>query len=208
MIRDATTNDLPGIIGIHKEAFRHFFLTQLGSTFLREYYNLVLEYPSKILLISEGQDELQGFVCGFVDPTEFYRLMWRRKSTFALPVLSALLRHPSLLDRVLYGVQRIQKTALDWPARSCELSSIAVAPEKAGSGFGRALIQAFIAEAEAMGACCVYLTTDARDNDANNAFYRNVGFQHTRQFRQAEGRWMNEYVIKGFESSNDCEEQS
>jgi ribosomal protein S18 acetylase RimI-like enzyme len=208
IIREARTNDLAGIIDIHQKAFGNFFLTRLGSKFLRQYYNLVLEYDLRIMLVSEGQNELQGFVCGFLEPLDFYRLMWRRRSTFALPVASALLQHPSLLNKVLYSVRRIQKTASDWPPRSCELSSIAVAPETAGNGFGNALIRAFIAEAQSMGACCVYLTTDAHDNDASNAFYRNVGFQHRRRFRQAEGRWMNEYVIDGWESSSDREVRS
>jgi ribosomal protein S18 acetylase RimI-like enzyme len=205
MIREATTNDLSGIIGIHQKAFRDFFLTRLGSTFLRKYYGLVLKYDSKIMLISEGRAELEGFVCGFLDPAEFYRLMWRERSSFAFPILFSLLRHPSLINRVLYGVQRIHKTASEWPPRACELSAIAVAPETAGSGFGKALIQAFLAEAQSMGARCVYLTTDACDNDAANMFYRHIGFQHTRQFRQAEGRWMNEYVISGWESGGGLE---
>jgi ribosomal protein S18 acetylase RimI-like enzyme len=208
IIREATRNDLPGIIGVHKQAFSKFFLTQLGTRFLQLYYSLVLEYDLRIMLISEVQNELQGFVCGFVDPAEFYRLIWRRRSSFALPVFFALLRHPSLLNKVLHGIQRIQRTASGWPPRSCELSSIAVAPETTGNGLGKALIRAFITEAQSMGACCVYLTTDARDNDAINAFYRSNGFQHRRRFRQAEGRWMNEYVIDGWESSSDCEVQS
>jgi colanic acid biosynthesis glycosyl transferase WcaI len=208
IIRKATTNDLAGIVEIHQQAFGNFFLTRLGSNFLRQYYSLVLEYDLRIILVSAGLNELNGFVCGFLEPVEFYRLMWRRRLTFALPVFSALLHHPSLLNKVMYSVRRIQRTASDRPPGSCELSSIAVAAETTGNGFGKALIRAFIAEAQSMGARCVYLTTDARDNDASNAFYRHVGFQHSRRFRQPEGRWMNEYVISGWESSRDREVRS
>ena len=74
----------------------------------------------------------------------FYRLMWRAKLAFALPVASALARHPALITKVLYGVQRIHMPASEWPPRSCELSSIAVAPEAAGTGSGKALIRAFL----------------------------------------------------------------
>ena len=76
---------------------------------------------------------LQGFACGFVDPAEFYRLMWRSRGTFVMPVISALVRHPLLAARVLDGVHRIQTRESEWPARSCELSSIAVAPEAAAT---------------------------------------------------------------------------
>ena len=204
-VRQATPNDLPGIVNIHQKAFAHFFLTRLGGEFLRKYYSLVLNYHSGVMLVGEEQSTLQGFACGFVNPGEFYQLMWHNRRTFALPVLSALVHQPSLIKKVLNGVQRIHTAALEWPPRSCELSSIAVAPETAGNGFGKTLIRAFLAEARSMDARCVYLTTDADGNDAVNAFYRDAGFQHTRRFLQHEGRWMNEYVVNGLEAGNGCE---
>jgi ribosomal protein S18 acetylase RimI-like enzyme len=207
-VRSATGDDLPGIVTIHQKAFSNYFLTQLGSNFLRKYYSLVLTYHAGITLVSEQQNVLKGFACGFVDPVHFYRLMWRTKLAFALPVVSALARHPALLTKVLYGVQRIHAPASEWPPRSCELSSIAVSPEAAGNGAGRGLIRAFVARARSMDAHCVYLTTDADGNDAVNAFYRNAGFKCTRRFMQHGGRWMNEYVIDGRESSDGCEVHS
>ena len=207
VVRQATASDVPGIVTLHQKAFSHSFLTRLGGEFLGNYYSLVLNYSAGIILVAEGPNVLEGFVCGFVDPAEFYQLMWRSRRTFARPVLSKLVRHPSLATKVLYGVQRIQTPATEWPARSCELSSIAVAPEKSGNGLGKALMRAFLAQARSMEAQCVYLTTDAEGNDAANAFYRDVGFQHTRRFLQRKGRWMNEYVI-GMEAGNNCETQS
>ena len=147
----------------------------------------------------------RGFACGFVDPAEFYRLMWRSRATFIMPVISALVRQPMLAARVLDGVHRIQTRESEWPAGSCELSSIAVAPEAGGNGLGKALMRAFLAEARSMDANCVYLTTDADGNDAANAFYRDSGFQHTRRFLQRKGRWMNEYVINGTQCEPMCD---
>lgn len=205
VVRQATAQDLSGIVKIHQKAFRHFFLTQLGGDFLRDYYGLVLQYHAGIMLVGESPGALDGFACGFVEPAEFYQLMWRFKRTFALPVLSALVRHPSLVTKVLYGVQRIQTPASQWPSRACELSSIAVAPEASGNGLGKALMRAFLAQARSMEAQCVYLTTDAEGNDSANAFYQDVGFQHARRFLQRKGRWMNEYVINSTEAGNSCE---
>jgi len=197
LVRKANPEDLPGIVVIHQKAFSEFFLTLLGGEFLRRYYALVLNYPSGIVLVSERGGVLDGFVCGFVEPPEFYRLMWRSKRTFVLPALSALIRHPSLASGVLYGIQRIHTSASKGPARSCELSSIAVAPEASGNGLGKTLVQAFVAQARAMDAQCVYLTTDADGNESANALYRQVGFQHSQRFLQRRGRWMNRYVITG-----------
>ena len=194
-VRLATTEDLPSIVTIHKKAFSNFFLTRLGGEFLRRYYTLVLNYRAGIVLVSERCGVLEGFACGFVEPPAFYRLMWRNKRMFALPALSALIRHPSLFAGMLYGVQRIQMSASKEPARSCELSSIAVAPEASGNGLGKALVRAFVEQSRSMDAQYVYLTTDAEGNESANALYRQVGFQQTQRFLQRQGRWMNEYVI-------------
>jgi glycosyltransferase involved in cell wall biosynthesis/ribosomal protein S18 acetylase RimI-like enzyme len=200
IVRTATEDDLTSIITIHQEAFTNFFLTRLGEDFLRKYYGLVLSYDLGIMLVSEGHESaVEGFACGFLDPPAFYHLMWCAWPTFAPPVLYALVRRPTLITKVLHGIQRIHSPAVQWPDRSCELSSIAVTPQTLGNGFGKELIRAFLAQAHSMDARCVYLTTDAEGNDAVNAFYRNVGFQHTRRFLQHEGRWMNEYVINGLE---------
>ena len=203
-IRKAMVADLPGIVSIHQKAFSHFFLTRLGSEFLRRYYELVLHYRAGILLVSEGGGVLEGFACGFLDPAEFYGEMWRNRRKFVLPALSALVRHPYLAAGVARGVQKIQTSASWAPARSCELSSIAVAPEAGGSKLGRTLVRAFLAEAWSMDAQCVYLTTDADGNEMANALYRKSGFQHTRRFLQRKGRWMNEYVIDRGGPSESC----
>ena len=205
VVRQATANDLPAIVTIHQKAFSQFFLTRLGGEFLLKYYALVLNYRAGILLVTERNGALEGFACGFVDPAAFYRSMWDAKRIFTLPVLCALVRDPSLATKVLSGVQRIQTPASEWPERSCELSSIAVAPETSGAGLGKALMRAFLERARSMDAQCVYLTTDADGNDAVNAFYRDVGFQHTRRFLRRKGRWMNEYVIDGREVGARCE---
>jgi ribosomal protein S18 acetylase RimI-like enzyme len=205
VVRTATADDLQGIVDIHQKAFSHFFLTQMGGEFLRKYYGLVLDYHAGIVLVSEGQDVLDGFACGFVNPAEFYRSMWRSRRSFTLPVLGALVRRPSLAAKVLSGVHRIQTPESEWPAGSCELSSIAVAPETSGTGLGKVLMRAFLEQARSMDAQCVYLTTDADGNDAVNAFYRDVGFRPTRRFLQRKGRWMNEYVISGAEAGNNCD---
>ena len=203
-VRRATASDLNHIVAIHQKAFGKFFLTQLGSDFLQKYYSLVLNYHSGIMLVGEGrQSAVDGFACGFVDPPGFYQMMWSTSLKFMLPVLAGVVRQPSLITKVIYGARRIHSLATEWPERSCELSSIAVAPETSGNGLGKTLIMAFLKRAHLMDAHCVYLTTDADGNDAVNAFYRNAGFQHTRRFLQHEGRWMNEYVINGLEATKD-----
>ncbi len=195
IVRTAAIEDIPVIVSIHQKAFRHFFLNRLGGEFLRRYYGLVLTYSAGIALVGEVSGVVEGFACGFVDPSEFYRLMKKKGRIFVAPSLSALLRDPSLATKVLNGVRRIEAMASQGHARSCELSSIAVAPEAGSNGLGHALVNGFLEQAWSMDAESVFLTTDADGNDVANAFYRKAGFKHTRRFLQRKGRWMNEYVI-------------
>jgi ribosomal protein S18 acetylase RimI-like enzyme len=200
VIRRAAVEDLPGIVSVHKRAFSQFFLTRLGAEFLRRYYALVLEYHAGIVFVCEGQGAIQGFVCGFMDPPAFYRFMWNNKRAFVVPLLSALIRRPSLAAGVFHGVQRIQTSASGSsflsPEGSCELSSIAVAPEAESGGLGSALIKAFLEQAWRLDAQCIYLSTDADGNIAANALYRKAGFRHDKRFLQRRGRWMNSYLIR------------
>jgi ribosomal protein S18 acetylase RimI-like enzyme len=196
IVRRAVTEDLPRIAAIHRSAFSQFFLTGLGGEFLRRYYGLLLRHPKAIVLISESSGAVEGFVGGFVDPAEFYALMRRNRRMFVLPILAALIRRPSLVMGVFDAVQRIQTQAAEEPPRSCELCSVAVAPEAGGMGLGKALVQAFLEWAWSMDARRVYLTTDADANEHANALYRTTGFQLNRRFRQGKGRWMNEYILR------------
>ena len=194
-VRRAERADLPGIVAIHQKAFSHFFLTQLGGAFLYRYYELVLRYRAGILLVSEGSDGLEGFACGFADPEEFYALMRRRRRSFALPVLAALVRRPSLVAQIIRGMRRVERQASQRTARSCELSSIAVSPDAAGRGVGKALVKAFLDAAWSWGAHHVTLDTDADNNEPANALYQSSGFQFCRRYEKCKGRWMNEYMI-------------
>jgi glycosyltransferase involved in cell wall biosynthesis/ribosomal protein S18 acetylase RimI-like enzyme len=195
IVRNATTGDLPGIVTIHQKAFQHFFLTQLGGAFLRRYYEHVLRYASGIVLVTESNGVLNGFACGFGNPAEFYRSMWRERFSFAFPALRALFRNPALGGHMINAVRRLQTSATQGPPSSCELSSIAVAPEASGRGLGKVLLRAFLERSWAKQALSVYLTTDAAGNDGANALYREIGFRRARCFQQQKGRWMNEYVF-------------
>ena len=195
MVRKATKVDLPGIVSVHEKAFNNFFLTRLGRGFLRRYYEMVLSYREGILLVSGGPGGLDGFACGFVDSDKFYALMRKNKWNFVLPILSALVRHPSLVVQIVCRMQHVENQAAHGVARACELSSIAVTPEVSGRGVGMALVNAFLKQAWSLSAQHIYLDTDADDNEPVNVFYQKAGFQFCCRFQKFKGRWMNEYVI-------------
>ena len=192
-IRVARAEDLDCIVAVHKEAFVHSFLTQLGPEFLKRYYALVFGYPRGILLVQQSGARVVGFACGFVDPDGFYGLMRKSKITFIWPVLVAVVRCPALAGKVARGFQRVEKPV--GGAASCELSSLAVRPDASRKGTGAALARAFVERARSLAAHHVYLHTDADENSGVNAFYCRAGFALKRRFARDGGRWMNEYVI-------------
>jgi ribosomal protein S18 acetylase RimI-like enzyme len=202
-LRRAVREDIAEIVEIHQLAFADHFLTQLGPGFLRVYYDVVHTFRDGILLVSVGPRGADGFVAGFMRPGEFYeRMMWNWWR-FGVPVMSALVRRPSLAGRVLYHLWKLHKPVPKTPSCACELSSIAVHPANFGKGVGTRLINAFLERAWTMGADHVYLTTDADDNDGTNLFYSRSGFHLRRTFRQLGGRFMNEYIIRPWPSEDE-----
>lgn len=199
-VRSATMDDIPAIATVHREAFPGFFLTRLGSGFLRAYYRAVLRFDGGRLYVAADGGWIVGFVAGFVDPPRFYGAIKRRPWKFAAPLAAALLRRPWLVGSILARIGAVavrgrpdgEQVTADGRV---ELSSLAVRPSMRGRGVGRRLVQTFIDSARGTPATVVSLTTDARENDEVNAFYERFGFGLARR-RSSAGRLMNEYEIR------------
>ena len=195
--RKARPDDLRAVVRIHQQAFAGFFLTRLGPGFLTKYYRLVLERPDGILIVAVNDRDVAGFVAGFASPVGFYGEMKKKKLSFTLAVIPALLRAPGICKRLLLDFREVRKSAAPGPAREPgrgELSSIGVAPAWSGQGVGHGLLTAFIARAKELGLNAITLTSDADNNDTVNEFYCKAGFRLERTFTQKDGRRMNEYL--------------
>lgn len=197
MLRTAGRDDLDGIARVHDAAFAGFFLSGMGTAFVRAYYELILAYEAGLLLVADVDGATHGFVAGFGDPAAFYAYMAKRKSRLVLPALMGVLRRPRLLPRVLFNRRRVSEEAAG-PQRQDHfvLSSIGVDPADAGRGLGRELVAAFLSAARGRGGRTVGLSTDADDNKAVNAFYVKCGFELHRTFASGPKRRMNEYRLE------------
>lgn len=196
--RNAQSSDLRSVVGIHQQAFAGFFLTRLGPNFLMKYYRLVLERPDGMLIVAASDKNVAGFVAGFASPAGFYNEMKKRKISFALAAIPALLRSPGIARKLLLDFHEVKNNAdpgLDPEPGRGELSSIGVAPAWSGKGVGRELLAAFIARAGELGLKAITLTTDADGNDAVNQFYLKAGFRLSRVFTRGRQRRMNEYLL-------------
>jgi ribosomal protein S18 acetylase RimI-like enzyme len=185
---------LDKVVGIHLKAFPRFFLSLLGSEFLRVLYEETLRDPSGIGFVAVGATGLCGFVVGTDSPAGYYRrLLYRRWWRFGAAALWPILRCPSLVPRLLNAFKR-PREASGLPD-ACELMSIAVDPTVQGGGAGRALVAAFVEETRRRGRRLVLLTTDEEENGRVNRFYESQGFQIARVIRTAQGRRLNEYRL-------------
>jgi len=180
------------VTDIHQRAFPGFFLSALGSRFLRMYYGALAEDPAAIALVARRGDDVVGFVVGATNPRGYYRRLLRQRwLRFGVAALPAVVHAPSRITRVL--------RAMSHPGANPEgrhvggLFSIAVDPKLQSGGVGHRLIHRFVADARDRGVTAIYLTTDRDHNDSVNAFYLRNGFVCERTFVTREGRAMNEY---------------
>ena len=195
--RDACERDLEGVVLVHLRSFAGFFLSRLGAGFLREYYRLILNNDGGVLVVAAEQGEPVGFAAGYASPVSFHSELKRRRLSFALAALPALLKDPGVLRRLWLDYRQVHRLSTpESGGESGELSSIGVLPTESGRGIGHSLLEAFISRMEGKGVSGITLTTDAEGNDGVNAFYRKAGFSLARSFTQGDGRRMNEYRLE------------
>lgn len=193
-LQRGTPIDVDAMVKVHMDAFKGFFLTSLGPRFLRELYLDFVDGPETVCLTAYDEDGLCGFVVGPTAPRHFFRnLLARRGFLFCLWAVPALLRHPSVVAKRLFGAVFYRGTEPEQLQGGALLSSLAVTPRCAGKGVGSRLVKEFVQETMVRGARFVYLITDRDGNDAVNRFYVGAGFQLETSF-QVRGRWMNRYV--------------
>lgn len=194
IIRDAGNDDIPQLAQAHLQAFEGFYMTKLGTGFLKEYYRSVFEYDGGILLVASTGNHaaLAGFAVGFIDSPAFYRWLRSRRMRLALATVPGLLRDPRLCLRLFQSSGRVRRESQgEGTARDCELASLGVLPSCQGNGVGRLLVQAFLTRSRKMGADRVSLTTDAQDNNRVKHFYQSLGFRLGAPYPAEGGRWMH-----------------
>ncbi len=180
---------------LHKKAFPTFFLTQLGSTFLKTLYYGYLEDSNSGIIIAEKNGKLMGFIAYSNNYPQFYKgLMKKHIIKFAICSVGAAIRHPSFIRRLLGAFKKSESVVKD--EAYVELASICVDPSEKGNGIGSLLIEYLKSIVDFSVYKYINLETDAYDNEVANRFYIKNGFLLSRQFSTAEGRKMNEYRFK------------
>lgn len=181
-IRKATLNDVETIVEIHIDAFSRFFLTSLGSIFLRFYYTCFLKSNETVTIVAEEDGIIYGFsastkVCkGFNS-----RLIKSNLFAFGMLSLKMLFTTPGSLLRLVKNLTKKGEGVED-NEDYAELYSIGVSKKAQGKGVGKKLLAALELEMKVSGVKQVSLTTDYDNNDQAVGFYHSMGYETLYEF--------------------------
>ncbi len=193
-IRIMKHQDVKDVVDIHLDSFKNFFLSSLGSEFLRLLYTTIMEDESGISIVYETEGKVSGFAVGTDLPNGFYKKLISKKIIlFGLAALPAAIKSPGIIPRLFRSLQVPQQ--YQKPEKQANLMSLAVSPTAQNQGIGGALIKEFANQCYQRKVDIINLTTDAQNNDKVNNFYQNFGFVLSNEFTTAEGRKMNEYQM-------------
>lgn len=180
------------IVHIHMQSFTGFFLTFLGSGFLRQLYKGFIEHNGSDLIVAVEDDRIVGFLAYSEDLSSFYKyLLKRHLLSLAWYAVLAFIRKPKIFFRLIRAFGYSKDAARD--EKYVELSSIGVLPEMEGKGVGSKMICALKSKVDAQKFQYIKLETDAENNEGANAFYQKNDFVLDHEYVTHEGRKMNEY---------------
>ena len=172
------------------ERFSTFFLTSLGTSFLKVFYRAFLKRPG-ILLVLEDNGEIKGFAAGSRDNRSFFRkLLKNNLLEFIFSGAKILVTKPAALKRMALNAGKSEKNNHIF----AELLSIATVKNK--NGYGKALLEAFEEEVsrENPELLPVSLTTDYDDNEKAVQFYNDCGYEVQEIFESYQNRKMYRFI--------------
>lgn len=189
-VRKANPTDITEIVEIHMDRFQNFFLTSLGSSFLRTFYKAFLKSPG-ILLVLEDEGLVKGFVAGSRDNRGFYKKIVKNNFLgFFLIGIKLFFTKPGSLIRVGYKIIKSEKNSIIF----AELLSIASKKNK--KGYGKLLLKGFETEVNKINTDLlpIALTTDYDENEKAVQFYKDSEYLVLEVFESFRGRKMYRFI--------------
>ena len=190
IVREAQAKDIVEIVNIHQKRFFGFFLSTLGTSFLKVFYKGFLKYPG-IILVIEDDTIVKGFAAGSRDNRGFYKkLLINNLIGFIISGLKILFSKPKALLRIASNSRRSEKSDLVF----AELLSIATVENK--TGYGKTLLSEFEKEIAKgnIEKLPLSLTTDFDENSKVVDFYRESGYEVHHVFESYQNRKMYRFI--------------
>lgn len=194
-IRVLKLEETKNIAALHRKAFDNFFLTSLGTKFLRKFYGSIIKSQNGVALGAyDESNELVGFAIGARVKKGFYKNILKNNFiSLSLAASTSLIKKPKNIIRLIKSFLTTE-TSNDESLDYATLLSICVNPEKKGKKIGKLLLYEFESEIKKYSDG-ITLTTDKLNNDYVNNFYVSNNYILTNQFSQG-NREMNFYMKK------------
>ncbi|MEF9987171.1 MAG: N-acetyltransferase [Bacteroidales bacterium] len=201
-VRKIRQQDIDQIVLVHNSSFPDFFLTSLGSNFLKVYYKSLIKDSEGIGVCVCASEDIVGFSVGCIRSAGFNkRLIRTNLLLFFIEFFKIVFTRPTALLRLVKNLDKKDHSNKD-NGDYAELLSIAVLPEFKSKGIGKILLSHFETEVYLKKENTnISLTTDAFDNDAVLSFYKQNGYIFLYEFISYPNRKMYR-LIKLYSSLN------
>jgi ribosomal protein S18 acetylase RimI-like enzyme len=197
-VRRGDRSDLPAIVQLHTISQLPCLGILPGPAFLRDFYSFVLRDAHGLLLVSQQNGDLAGFLVGSSDRRFPDDVVATRRLPFLATAARCILRHPLQLSRFLHDVHatcRFKRPRDQSESQAWEMIAIAVQPQLRGHGHGKSLVLAFVEAARSNDRTHVRVCIDSNDIGMS-CFYRRLGFEPSRTFKAEDAQWNDEYVLR------------
>ncbi|MEQ2976665.1 GNAT family N-acetyltransferase [Butyricimonas faecihominis] len=169
--------DIKDIVDIHKISFKNFFLSSLGTHFLKVYYKAVLKSQLSVCIGGKENGILKGFCVGTTLARGFHKgLLKDNFVSFLWSLGYVCMVRPISIIRLFRNLEKRSSIVPD-DGNYAELLSIAVLPNASNKGIGHSLLREFEKKMKSMGVSKVVLTTDSISNDNVINFYQKNDFK-------------------------------
>jgi ribosomal protein S18 acetylase RimI-like enzyme len=170
------------VVEVHLNAFPNFFLSTLGTGFLKTYYRCFAEHANGNLIVAMYGDKVVAFAAATSICHGFnFSLLKKNLFAFGWCFMRLLFTKPMALVRLKKNLTKTLEEVGD-DEDYAELYSIGTTAIVQGKGVGTKLIQQLEKQLKIRGVSKLSLTTDYVDNEAALCFYKKNGFSVLYEF--------------------------
>lgn len=194
--RNSIITDVEDIVEIHQNAFKNFFLTSLGKSFLNFYYSSFIKNKETVCIVEIENDSIIGFSAACTKSKGFNtRLILSNISNFTLWTFKMFFSNPKALIRLVKNLTKKRNDEVDKEEYG-ELFSIAIKSNQQNKGIGKDLLKATEEQLKQKGVKQLSLTTDFYNNESTLAFYKSMGYGILYEFIAYPNRRMYRMIKK------------
>lgn len=176
VVKTIKESDLNDVVTIHEDAFKNFFLTDLGSRFLYVYYKSVMKHNDGVLLGAYNENKMLGFCAATTLSAGFNKkLVLNSLYDFIKIGINLVFRKPSSIIHLLKNFTKLDNGNFD-DGIYAELLSIGVAKQVQGKGVGKQLLMELEKYLNKKKCKSLSLTTDYYNNEKAIQFYKTCGY--------------------------------